>query len=220
MAMFVEKLVNEVRLLMNQGQSQYYPPEDIITALNRAQLDKFRMDYSTFEEKQIVTDAMRNFKKVAVHSRTSESIFLLPSDYFNLTNVSSIIADPLSTPEAPLGDKEYSGKIYTDGEWLEAMESELLPPTATDIKVRVIAGAIEVLPTTQNKIKIYYLKKPADCVYAYDLVNDKIVFKEQGSVDPEYPETEHTDLVLRTLKYLGISQKDEVDMKAEQIINS
>jgi hypothetical protein len=219
MAMFVQKLYDEIRLYINQGQSQYFSPEEVIVALNRAQIDKYRKEFSQFEETQKVTDAMRNFKKTFDLSHTVEKLFLLPPDYFNITNISALTPDPASTQQNPLPELEHSGKIYTDGEWLDALESELLPPEVEHLKARIITGHIQVLPLTVTKIRLYYLKKPVDAVYAYDIVNDQISFKEQGSVDPEYPETEFTDLILRTIKYLGIVMKDEVDMQSEKIIH-
>lgn len=217
--MFVEELYNEIRLYNNQGQSQYFSPEEVMLALNRAQKDKYRAEFKVYEATQMVSDAMRNFKKTFDLSHTQDKVFTIPPDYFNQTNISSLLPDPASTPEVPLPEIEYSGKIYTDGEWLEAKESELLPPENEHIKARIIAGFIEVLPITVTKIRLYYLIRPVDAVYAYDVINDQIVFKEQGSVDPAWPETEFTDLIVRTLKYLGITQRDETDMAAEKLIN-
>ena len=214
--MFVEDLYNEVRLFMNQGQSQYYSPDDVMIALNRAQKDVYRREYLIFESTQRVTDALRNFKLAVEIDRTNEGEFVLPIDYFNHTNISSMIPD---ITVDPIVYNEHSGKMFTDGEWLEALESELLPPTLEDPKARIIAGNVQVAPLGVSKIKLYYLKRPVDAVYAYDLTNDKIIFKEQGSVDPEFPETSFTDLVVRTMKYLGISMKDQVDVQAEDLIN-
>jgi hypothetical protein len=214
--MFVEDLYNEVRLYMNQGQSQYFSPDDVMIALNRAQKDVYRREYVIFESSQRVTDAMRNFKKSADIDRNGELGFVLPPDYFNHTNISGLIPDITLDP---IVYNEHSGKMFTDGEWLDALESELLPPTNDNLKARIIAGGIQVAPISVSKIRFYYLKKPADAVYAYDLINDKIIFKEQGSVDPEFPETSFTDLIVRTMKYLGIAMKDQIDVQAEDLVN-
>ena len=214
--MFVEDLYNEVRLYMNQGQSQYYSPDDVMVALNRSQKDVYRREYVVFESTQRVTDAMRNFKKTVDIDRTGTGEFDLPIDYFNYTNISGMIPD---ITVDPIVYNEFGGKMFTDGEWLDALESELLPPTLQDLKARILSGQVQVYPLGVSRIRFYYLKKPVDAVYAYNVVNDKIEFKEQGSVDPEFPETSFTDLIVRTMKYLGISMKDQVDVKAEELIN-
>lgn len=217
--MNIKILHDKVRLILNNTQSQYWSPEDIDSMINLAQTDKYRDVYAAYEQTQQVTDAIRPFKKVADHTRTVDGVFLLPADYYHLSNISSLVAVPLEEPplDPPLPDIEHSGKIYTDGEWLDAMESELLPPTATDIKARVINGAIEVLPPTQSKIRIYFITQPKDVVFAYDLVNDKITYKDQGSVDLEWADSEVNDIIMRTVKYLGIPMKSQIDMQAEQL---
>ena len=214
--MFVKALYDEVRLYINQGQSQYYSPDEVMTAFNRAQTDKYREEYIAFESTQRITDALRNFKKTVEQDVNVDGFFNLPIDYYNITAISSLVAVPDTTP---VQYEEYEGKVFTDGEWLLAAQSELLPPEEKNIKARIINGKIDVLPKSVNKINIYYLKEPATAVYAYDLINDKITFNEGRSVDTEFPKTEHTDLILRTLKYLGISMKDEVSIQAEKIVN-
>ncbi len=203
--MFVEDIHNFIMFLKNQGQSQWFPPEEIMAALNRAQTDKYNFEYKRFEDTQEITDAFRPFKK------TKDIVFaddkwLLPTDYFHATNISSLISG-----------EEYKGKLYTDGEWLDVKQSTLLPAEAEHIKARIINGELEILPTTGiATVRLYYLKKYVHAVYAYEQIDEKITFKEQGSVDPEWPELEHNDLIIRTLKYLGIPLHDNLFIQAEQ----
>ncbi len=220
MSISVKSLVDEVRQYANQSQSLYFSPEEMTTAINRAQTDKYRSDYSIFESNQMITDSMRNFKRTVDIPIGLDSLFPIPDDYYNVTNLSSLLADPLSTPENPLPDKEYSGKVFTDGEFLDAAESELLPPENEFPKARIINSNIQILPQTVTKIRLYYLSQPVDVVYAYDLVGDKIIFKDQGSVDSDYPNSESSDIIARTLVYLGITMREEILVGAEKIINS
>jgi len=218
--MDIDVLHNKIRLLLNQGQSIYYSPEEIDSFINMAQTDYYEIVYNQYEATQKITDAIRPFKKIADHTITSDKVFLLPSDYYNVSLISSLVADSLSTPESPLPDIEYSAKIYTDGEFVLAGESELLPPTKEDAKCRILNGAIDVLPKTVSKIRIYFIKKPSDVVFAYDLVNDKITYKSQGSVHPEWSDSEISKIIHRTVKYLGVSMESEVDIKAEDIMKT
>ncbi len=219
--MLIKTIFDFIQFLKRQGHSQYFSPEEIIDgAFNRASLDLYLDERRLFEKTSIIGDNLRNFKKNVTISRNGNDLFPLPTGketptpipiYFNWTNISSLVT-------VDSVESEYRGKIYTDGEWLDSITSSLLPPTDKNIQARVIDGSLEVLPLTQDKIKLYYLTKPDEAVFAYDLVANKITFKEAGSVDPNWPITAHNELIMRTMRYLGIALTDQVMMMVEDLI--
>ena len=215
--MLIKQIVEEIQLYLNQSQSQYFPPEDIVTALNRAQLDTYAKYYKIFEATQKVSDALRNLKSTVQLFRNSENgQYGLPANYFNAISISSMVTVPDTSD--PVQYEEWGGKIFTDGEWVLAKESDLLPPNEENPKSRIIGQFIEVVPAAVISIRLYYLKSMPAAVYAYDVVNEQIVYKDQGSVDVSFPLTEYTDLIAITCKYLGFSMKDQMDIQAEQIM--
>jgi len=218
--MFVEGLYNFIMFLKNQGQSQWFSPEEIMAALNRGQIDKYNSEYKHFEKTQEITDSFRPFQKAAQVDFADDK-WALPGDYFHATNISSLIdtIENEGEEDETTITTEYKGKLYTVGEWLDAKQSTLLPPDIYHIKSRVINGELEVVPVTGVlKVRLYYLKSFVDAVFAYDMNDNKITFKEQGSKDPEWPQLEHNDLVWRTLKYLGIPLHDEMFIQAESFL--
>lgn len=221
--MLIETIFDFIQMLKRQGHSQYFSPEEVINhAFNRASLDLYLDEHRMFEKTGRIGDNLRNFKRVIDISRDGNGLFPLPTGletptaldpYFNWTNIGSLV-----TEGSPSVESEYRGKVYTDGEWIEANTSSLLPPEDKNIQARIINGSLEVKPISQPKIRFYYLSKPVDAAYAYDLVNNKITFKQDGSVDPEWPITAHNELIMRTVRYLGITMTDDVLMMAENII--
>jgi len=153
---------------------------------------------------------MRPFKVTKDIDVDSNNLYPLPPDYNYDTNIGSLITENNV-------ESEYPGKIYTDGEWLDAKTSQLLPPDDKNIKARIISESVEVVPVVP-KIRFYYLKNYADAVFAYDTVGNKHIFKEEGSVDPEWPPMEHNDLLMRTLRYLGIPLQSKFFVAAEDFI--
>lgn len=212
--MFVQKIYDFIMFLKNQGQSQWFSPEEVMMALNQAQGNKYRTEYKQFEETLEVTDALLPFKTHEdITKDGATGLFLFPEKYVHFTNISSLLMEG-----TPAVEVEYKGKIYTDGEWTDAIQSQLLPPEDKHIKARITKDGIHVKPDTANNIRLYYLKYYTDANYAYDLVNGKITFKEQGSVDPDFRPIEQTDLIMRTFTYLGIVLNDEFRAQAEQLI--
>jgi hypothetical protein len=210
--MLIEKIYNFIQFLKNQGHSQYFSPEEVISyAFNRASIDLYLAEVKEFEKTGQITDNLRNFKRTKDIDRDSNQKFLLPvaagEEYFNATAVSSIV-----------DGAEHSGNLYTDGEWVEANTSELLPPEVKYMNARIIKDEVQVKPDEVAKIRLYYLKQPVDAVYNYSLVSNKITFQEQGSVDPDWPITAHNQLIMRTLRYLGIAINDQVMVQAEDFI--
>lgn len=220
--MLIDKIYDFIRFLKNQGQSQYFSPEEVIgLAFNRASLDLFIDEHREFESNGRIGDNLRNFKVETDITKNVDDKFLLPTGeetppiplYFAKTNIGSLV-----TEGDPPVESEYRGRFFTDGEWIDANTSSLLPPEDKNMQARIANLEIKVKPDTLTKIRLYYLTKPVEAVYAYDTVLGKITFKEDGSVDPDWPITAHGPLIMRTIKYLGITLSDQVLIYAEDFI--
>lgn len=212
--MFVDKLYNFIVFLKNQGQSRYFTPEEVQDALNRAIMDKYENDYAEFETSQKLSDALSAFKRELDVSKADDR-FKFPEKYRHLTDLGCYNTE----------DEEIEAVMLTDGEFLKKKNSSFLPPTeeypfyrtASWNESSVYVRGVEAIPDTISKVKMYYLKEPDEAVYAYTMVNDRPVFDEGNSVDPEFPEFVHNHLIVQTLKYLGVPLKDNVLMTFENI---
>ena len=78
-------------------------------------------------------------------------------------------------------------------------------PTNTEPIYTEIGTNFKFWPATLGSAKIIYFKRPADAKWAYtgDLVYDSV-----NSVQLEWPENDHLDIVYRTLGIIGINLKD------------
>ena len=209
--MFVGDIYKFVIFLRNQGQSRTYAPEEIQAALNRAVLDKWNYEANRFEATGRVTDSMQPFKRVK-DIVISGTTFDLPSAvgerYGHYTAAASLV-----------GDVEHPAEyVLTDDEWGEFTRADgLLTPTNEYPVFRIQNDKIQVLPATVIKIRFYYLKLPEDCVIAYNVENDRPVYTDNGSVDPEFPQYDHNALLAQTMKYLGIELRDELLISFDKI---
>lgn len=210
--MFVEDLFDFTVFLKNQGQSRWFPPEEVIAALNRAQIDKYNQEFKKFEANGEVTDSMQPFKKDEIITRDNDK-FAISDDYYNYTNIASIVkTGGVVTDEYPAAD------IVSDDEWLEWKRKDgLLTPTTDYPVFRVAGGYVDYLPVTLNFIKLYYLRSIVKAVYSYTIVDGGVVFAPATSSDPIFSEKDHNVLVVQTLKYLGVQLRDEMAVAFDQI---
>ena len=210
--MFVEDLFDFTVFLKNQGQSRWFPPEEVIAALNRAQIDKYNQEFKKFESNGEVTDSMQPFKKNKIIIRDNDQ-FILPDDYYNHTNIASIVKEEsVIVGEYPAAD------IVSDDEWLEWKRIDSLLTPSTEYPVfRLAGGYIDYLPITLNFVKLYYLRSIVKAVYNYNIVDGGIVFNSALSVDPIFSEKDHNILVVQTLKYLGVQLRDNMATAFDQI---
>jgi hypothetical protein len=199
--MFVGDIYRFVEFLRNQGQSRKYAPEEIQDALNRAVLDKYNYEFGRFEQTGRVTDSLQPFKRDSLIATPGAGKFNLPDDYGHYTNI-FVVA----------GDDEYPVEfVVSDDEWGEFKRSDgLLTPTLDYAVANFANGQVRVLPATAAAIRLWYLKLPTDSIIAYNVQNNRPVFTETGSVDPEFPQYDHNALVVQTLKYLGVELRDEL----------
>jgi len=210
--MFIQKLYEFITWLKNQGQARYFPPEEVIDALNRAVLDKYKTDWRFYEQKNELTDTLGVFMRFPTLTKQGD-YFVLPEDYRHTINHEAI--NPTDS------EKTFKLLEKTTGEWVDVKLSKLLP---ADYEVGYFRRykvdsewRVDVLPSDVEQIIYYYLKEPVQAVYAYDIVNGRPEYKEQGSVDVEMPTFVHNDLIVQTLKYLGIVLGDGDLMSFEQV---
>ena len=175
-------------------------------------LDKYKADFRLFESRNELTDTLGVFLKSPELTKQGD-YFELPDDYRHTINHMAINPDDES--------KQFKLLEKTTAEWVNVKLSKLLPANFEVGYFRRFKSSdkwmLEVLPDQVDKIVYFYLREPKSAVYAYDIVNGRPVFKEQGSVDVEMPTFVHNDLIVQTCKYLGIVLGDGDLMSFEQI---
>lgn len=231
--MLINDIHTFVKFLKNQGQNIYHTPEEIDNAINRASLDLFRQEEKVFELNQIVTDTLRPFK-AKVEYNSAASSYDLPSDYIRATNVShkytnntvASVEDDFEYCDTDLQSDSSSGSSNTvekevdlipDSDWIKRQDNLVVGPTESNPIARIYGSSIEVLPNTVKPI-LYYLKKPVEAKWAYNISGDgrSYIFDEANSVDLEWSVISHNEIIEKTIGFLGFAVKDNVMMQYEQ----
>lgn len=202
--MFIERFYNLIDFLRNEGQSRYFTPEEKQLAIQEASMALFREEYKKFEATQKITDSLRAFITAPVSVNISSGKGDLPSDYVHFVN---------GTAEGwPLD-------VVTSGRWEQRKNDKLCPPEKEYPIGRIYGKFIEVEPKDKiTEAEIIYLKYPVKEVFNYNYSDDgrDVVFDASGSVDTEWPEFMHTQLVAKAISILGIPLKDQVYTTIEQ----
>lgn len=82
------------------------------------------------------------------------------------------------------------------------------PSTEFPVYIETATG-FEFYPTTISSVKISYLKKPTDGLWAYTVVSGRPVYNAGGSVNLEWDSIYLNELGMKILEFFGISVKDQ-----------
>ncbi len=226
-----------VKFLKNQGQNIYHTPEQIDDAINRAALDLFRQEEKIFEAQQIITDTLGAMKVRLAFTNDVSGVYSLPLDYVRATNlafdIDSITETLILTPETftfcdptftettsstLLSNLEHPIDLLVDSDWINRQKSKFLPPEESNPIARIFGRSLQILPKTITPI-LYYLKTPTKAKFAFTVSGDgfSTIFDAANSIDLDFPEISHNEIVEKTISLLGISVRDNILTQFEQI---
>ena len=236
--MLIDDIHTFVKFLKSEGQNIYHTPEELDNVINRACLDLFRQEEKIFEQQQIITDTLGALKVKYAPTLDVGGTYALPSDYVRMTNLAFdvdsittapyLVADEFTycdndydasadTPTA-LSGLEYPINLVIDSEWVLKQKSRFLPITEEEPIARIYGRSLEVLPKTVAPI-MYYLKKPTVGVWNYTTSADgySTIFNPTGSVDVDFPEIAHNEIIEKVISLLGVPLRDGVLTQFEQM---
>lgn len=209
--MKINEFHNSARQLMNIGQGQYMPPEDIDLQINNAINDFFRQEYKHFEATQEISDTLGFYKTYTDPIDLDvDQLADIPEDLHYITGVEGYLED----------DTIVEIEVLKDGHWLKRKHSKGFGPSSVYPIARQIGSLkLEALPVTIKKVKIYYLRKPAVAKYNYtvDGSGTGFIYNETGSVQVDYPSIGHPQIQDKTLTLLGLALRDEPLMRNESV---
>lgn len=209
--------INYVKVLVYdlaaKQQNAFPSPQDFTNYCNLAQSDLFNY-YNDEREKQLLKVKAGQ----TIFMPSTLSTFIVNQQA--LTGASGFIL----APSGYIYDQTMStsGDIImtkTDNERLSAyLNSTIdLPTTTAPIYVE-LNNSFQVYPKSISAVKLSYIRKPNDVLWAYTLVNNRPVYNPSASIDFEWQSTEVLRLVSRILKLMGISIRDsELESAAQQM---
>lgn len=187
-----------IKLLKNEGQGHFNSPEDIDSALNAGSIDKANEEKRLFESTGFISNNLSNFKKVASVSLSS-GFGSKPGDYDYAT-------------AGLTSDESGNVDIVPDSEWYSRKNDPIDPPTE-DHPICSIRSNIEVIPHSVISFSLHYLRLPIKMVFGYTINDDQIIYSSGSSTNCDWPESCHTDIILRACVYLGVPLSDDLLMR-------
>lgn len=205
MAIGISGFHDDIRSQLKKYNSAFLSPGDIDIAINKSCIDILQMVINEYEANKATASVDQELLKL--HSFSGDaSERALPADVFKLSTVF-------------IGD--YEGDILNDKEFNERLNSVILPPSATRPIATIYndgSKKIRILPTSSTH-KIKYWKNPATAIYNFTASDGVPTYNPTGSVDVDFPMSEYTRLMNRTLVYLTPAAKDPESAQLESNIN-
>jgi hypothetical protein len=204
MAQYIDKIHSFLQWLGKKQQGKFISPTEIDNALDRASIDMFREEYRQYELTQEITDAMSVFKAKANLTPTA-GLVNIPTTYAHAVSISYQPADA--------SKEEVEVKIIDDARWHNRLKRKTATPSLDLPVCHFLSGQIEVRPKNLSNIILTYLKFPSPVKWGYTIVSGRPVYADTGgtngdSIDPEWPEITHNDLIFRTCSYLSLFISD------------
>ena len=218
--MTINDVYSAVKFFANKEQRGFVKPSEFNTLAKQAQmelinekLDKIRKyksaektgtNYrgSTEDPKDFLAELGRLSKSVNLAYDSSLDAFSYPVDMLHLQFLTHITTtnsiDSLNTIQ-----------IVEDDNINYILRSNLsAPSTLYPVAVRTSKG-FEVFPTTiQANVKAKYYKEPSSPRWGYQASGTDYIYNSNLSTQFELPESCHNDIIIKILKYIGVSLRD------------
>ncbi len=99
----------------------------------------------------------------------------------------------------------YPVDVLNELELVDRLESQVSPVALTNpIAIMNSNRQIQLFPETTQSGKVYYFKKPVECVYAYTQSGRAVTFDDANSVDLEWNDLETYNILTTALSYAGV----------------
>lgn len=190
---FIKFIVDRINTLNRKGLSPYYSPDTICEEVHAASLDLWKKYIVDFERTQLISvylDPFRLIETVAISNGSGE---LVTSKGKYKTAVM------IGNTQVTQGDHSH---------WPQMVNDSVRVPSETYPICRIDNAIIVVRPLSVTSVNVYFLKMPVKPVYAFTLSGDDYIYDDVNSVDIEWPEICHPDIIDRVFAGLGLSQRE------------
>lgn len=132
-----------------------------------------------------------------------------PTDFLYYINLES---DYYINPTSCIADDQFQSWVQVDlithGQKPDRLNSQINYPDAS-YPIAVNYGSyFQLYPDNIARVKISYLRKPVDPIWAYTMIDSQPVYDSGNSVNFELPEGTHNSICEKVLEYFGISTRD------------
>jgi hypothetical protein len=195
MPKFIKTIVDRVQLANRKGLCPYYSPDQLEDEVHAESLNLWKKYIKEFEQTQIISvflDPLRA-KETVVLTAGAGTLVTSKNQY------KSGVLVPSTEKTVPMIDIAH---------WGDAVNDSVRVPS-TDYPICKIENAAIILrPITVASVDVYFIKKPTKPVYAFTTSSDDYVYSDIDSIDMEWTEELHDEIMNRVLANLGISQRE------------
>lgn len=195
MAKFIKTIVDRIQMLNRKGLSPYYSPDQIVEEVHAESMDIWRKYIRFFEEEQILSVYLDPLK--------GNETITLTSGVGTLVNSKSQYRTGILLPST-----EIKVTLTDIAHWANSVNDSIRVPSTDYPICRIDNATINVRPVSVSAVVVHFVKKPSKPVYAFTESSDDYVYDDANSVDFEWTQELHGDIVKRVLGNLGISQSD------------
>ncbi len=215
--MNINEIYKLVSYMVDKYQGAYLAPDDFNMAINAAQRQYLnfltgetaefnqgsRRPSGGFSNDVTTGGSLSNFLKEGTLTITTQ-LAAQPTDFYKISAMRTT-------------DDDYAIKRVGADKIYAYVNNPIDTPTLTDPIYTEIGSNFKFWPSTLATAKIVYFKKPADANWAY---TGDLVYDATNSVQLEWPENDHMDIVYRTLGIIGINLKDGDLIRISQTVKN
>jgi hypothetical protein len=215
--MNINEIYKLVSYMVDKYQGSYLAPDDFNMAINAAQ--KQYLNFLTGETAEYNQGARRPSGGFSndVTTGGSLSTFLKEGTLAITTQLAGQPADFYKISAMRTIDDDYPIKRVGADKVYSYINNPIDNPTATYPIYTEIGNNFKFWPSSVASAKIIYFKKPVDVKWAY---TGDLVYDPTNSVQLEWPENDHMDIVYRTLGIVGINLKDGDLIRVSQTVKN
>lgn len=215
--MNINEIYELVSYMVDKYQGTYLSPNDFNMAINAAQRQYLNfLTGETAEFNQGSRRASGGFSN-DVTTGGSLSNFLKEG---TLTIVSQLAPQPddfYKISAMRTTDDDYAVMRVGSDKVYSYINNPIDSPTTTTPIYTEIGTNFKFWPASLSSAKIIYFKKPVQVKWAY---TGNLVYDAGSSVQLEWPDNDHMDIVYRTLGIIGVNMKDIDLIRVSQTVKN
>ena len=202
--MTVSEIKNIVTSIVSSERMGYtLSPEQYNLYLQKANFELFNQSLKDWENKQVITDILYPFK-VKADLTFAAGVATRPADYAR--NSAAWYDDGATI--VPI-------EVVTDAELPDRINNAITAPTAAYPIIYFLNEKINILPVSiTTGVDLLYIKKPGTPIYKEKVDNEINVYDSVNSVQLDFDEIYHPDIVRIIIKFTGIDVKDSLVIQA------
>lgn len=198
MPKLIETIHNRVNEAILKGHTGYFSPDTIDNEIHAEVLNIWRKYVTEFEDTRIINTYLNPFIKTedVTPNPTNGSVALVNAKHYP-------IAVRVKSTGKPV-------KEVDQARWDYLINHPIETPNSDYPICKFESGNILARPIDIGELTISYIKKPVKAKYAYTIVSDRYVYDDVNSIDVEFDEILHDDIMMRVLSNLGIPMNNEL----------